>query len=252
MRRWTAAAVAGCLAAAAVGGGCRSPAPLRVGMTGGRGPLLERAEEGWQGAEADFAQALGEWLGREVLVRAYDNAEALKAGVLADEVDLGMGGLRVRPEWQGDVEFSPPYLVSGWMLLTRRGEEDRWTTAGRLQGERIRVAAKKGSDAAEFAKTYLPAAELVAASSGKRGAEKVKAGEADAYLGEAPAVLQAWRESGGTTGVAPLLLERWETGWMYRPGNGAMRKATREAMEEWSQNGTVGVILGRWLPVAER
>ena len=252
MRRWTATALAGCLAAVAVGGGCRGVAPLRVGMTGGRGPLLERTEEGWQGAEADFAMALGERLGREVVVRAYEGPEALKAGVLADEVDLGMGGLRVRPEWQGEVEFSPPYLVSGWMLLTRRGEEGEWTTPGRLQGAKIRVAAKKGSEAAAFAKTYLPGAEWVAASNGKRGAEKVKAGEADAYLGEAPEVLQAWRESGGTTGVAPLLLERWETGWVYRPGNGAMRTATREAMAEWSTDGTAGAILGRWLPVAGR
>ena len=252
MRRWTATAVAGCLAAAAVGGGCRGVAPLRVGMMPGRGPLLERTEEGWQGAEADFAKALGERLGREVLVRTYDGPEALKSGVLADEVDLGMGGLRVRPEWQGEVEFSPPYLVSGWMLLTRRGGEGEWTTTGRLQGAQIRVAAKKGSEAAAFAKTYLPEAELVAAADGKRGAEKILKGEADAYLGEAPEVLQAWRESGDTTGVAPLLLERWETGWMYRPGNGAMRTATREAMSEWSEDGTAGAILGRWLPVAGR
>ena len=76
--------------------------------------------------------------------------------------------------------------------------------------------------------------------------------EADAYLGEAPEVLQAWRERGGTTGVAPLLLERWETGWVYRPGNGAMRTVTREAMAEWSTDGTAGAILGRWLPVAGR
>lgn len=252
MRRWTATALAGCLAAAAVGGGCRGVAPLRVGMTGGRGPLLERTEEGWVGAEADFAMALGERLGREVVVRAYEGPEALKAGVLADEVDLGMGGLRVRPEWQGVVEFSPPYLVSGWMLLTRRGEEGQWTTAGRLQGAEIRLAVRKGSEAEAFASTYLPGAERVGAANARQGAERVKTGEADAYLGEAPEVWLICRESGGTVGVAPLLLERWETGWVYRPGNGAMRTAVREAMAEWAENGMVGVILGRWLPVAGR
>lgn len=252
MRWWTATALAGCLTAAAVGGGCRGVAPLRVGMTGGRGPLLERTEDGWQGAEADFAQALGERMGREVLVRTYGSAEELKAGVLSDEVDLGMGGLRVRPEWQGVVEFSPPYLVSGWMLLTRRGEEGQWNTPGRLQAAEFRLAVRKGSEAEAFASTYLPGAERVGAANAKRGVERVEKGEADAYLGEAPEVWQACRDAGGTVGVAPLLLERWETGWVYRPGNGAMRTAVREAMAEWTENGMVGVILGRWLPVAGR
>ena len=214
--------------------------------------MLERTEEGWQGVEADFAKALGKRLGREVAVRAYAGAEELKAGVLADEVDLGMGGLRIRAEWQGEVDFSPPYLVSGWMLLTRRGEEGQWTTAGRLQGAVIRVAAKKGSEAEAFAASYGPRAVRVKSAIGNRGGEILLQGEADAYLGEAPEVWKACRESGGTVGVAPLLLERWETGWIFRPGNGVMRQALREAMAEWTEDGTVEAILERWLPVSEK
>ena len=214
--------------------------------------MLEQTEEGWKGAEADFALALGEWTGREVLVRAYGGEEELKAGVLVDEVDLGMGGLRVREEWKGEVEYSPPYLVSGWMALTRRGEEGRWTTEGRLQGAKLRVAVRRGSGAAAFAKTYLPGAERVAVGDGASGVAAVVDGTADVYLGEAPEVWRLCRESGGRAGVAPLLMERWETGWMYRPGNGAMRKIVRGAMEAWREDGTVGVILGRWLPVAGR
>ena len=52
--------------------------------------------------------------------------------------------------------------------------------------------------------------------------------------------------------MAPLLLDRRETWWVYRPGNGAMRQATREAMAAWKADGTAGAILGKWLPVAAR
>ncbi len=161
---------------------------LRVGMAGDYPPLNVRNRDGRLiGLDADLAGALAVILEVELELVEMPFGELLEA--LDDgRIDLAISGITMTPRRNLEVPFAGPYFISRKAMLARaelvEGAQD-WTE---LRGRGLRVTTVAGSTSERMARARLPDAELRTAATQDEALVRVLEGDADALIGDEPAV----------------------------------------------------------------
>lgn len=167
--------------------------PLVVGMELQYPPFeMSDTEGNPTGISVDLAHALGEYLGREVLIKDIAWAgliPSLKSG----KVDIIISSMTITEERKKTVAFSDPYLKSYLTLLL--SESSSVEKISDLNEEGRTLALKQGTTGHIYAKEKLPKAKIHVFDKVSACILEVVQGKADAFIYDQMTVWKNWNKN---------------------------------------------------------
>jgi len=164
--------------------------PLKVGMELAYPPFEMSLKDGTpSGVSVDFAKALGEHLGREVIIEniAWDGLiPSLKTG----KVDLIISSMTITEERKKSVAFSIPYAQSNLAILTHPDSGVRDINDLNQKGKKIAV--KKGTTGHVYASKNLQEAQLLVFDKENAAVLEVIQQKADGFLYDQLTIYKNW------------------------------------------------------------
>jgi polar amino acid transport system substrate-binding protein len=227
------------------------PSTLRVGTSASYPPLTFKQDGEIKGVEADLAKAIGEDLKVEmrVLEMPWD---ALIAALNDNRIDIIMSGMSVTEERSERVLFTDSYMKIGQMALIRNADLVRWSQPTALFARGARVGVKTGTTGEAFARAELPDAIITSFASIEEGTDALTADKVDIFIHDAPTI---WRlaantatQKAGLMGLYRPLTDEY-LAWAVRRQDEGLAAALNRSLARLKDDGTLGRILGRWIPV---
>jgi polar amino acid transport system substrate-binding protein len=210
----TGSALVACLLILCVSGCAPEPDEkvLRVGMELAYPPFEMRGTDGApSGVSVEIAKALGESLGREVIIEnlAFDGLiPSLKTG----KIDLIISSLTATPKRAESIDFSDSYLKTGLCLLV--GKDSSVQSFEDLVGNDGIVAVKNGTTGHQHAVDHLPIGRVLVLDSESSCVLEVVQGKAVAFIYDQMSVYKNWKRNEDTTRaiLTPFQEESWAIG----------------------------------------
>lgn len=172
-----AAMTAGCAPAAT---NASVQAPLKVAMELAYPPFETKDDQGNpMGISVDFANALGQYLGRPVVIENTAWA-GLIPSLETGKVDVVISSMSIKPDRLERIDFSKPYAQALLALLTNKdsgiGKAEDLNNAGK------KLAVKNGTTGYFYAKDNFKNAELIVLEDESACVTEVVQGKADAFI----------------------------------------------------------------------
>ena len=218
---------------------------IRVGMELSYPPFEMTDEKGTPtGVSVDIATALGEFLGKNVLIQntPFDGLiPALKTG----RVDLIISSMTATPERAKSIDFSDAYLKTGLCLLVRKDAVGNsiadFDAPGRV------IAVKKGTTGHVYTAQHAMKAKVLVLDKESSCVLEVVQGKADAFIYDQMSTYQNWKRNQETT--RPLLKPFQEESWAVgiRKGNEALRDQVNAFLKDFSANGGFARLSDKYL-----
>lgn len=224
--------------------------PLRIGVVQDFPPLIFRQKQRWKGVEAELGRALAARLNKSAVFVAFP-PEQLTQALLDGKVDILMAGLTLTEERRVQMDFSSPYLVVGQGALVRPTEQYRYSTKIKIRSTSNRVGVIEGSEADQLVSRYFMQAMRIAISNREDAVTALQTKKIDLWIGEAPLLWWTAQHETPPLAMAPVLFAKEELGWAFRRGSVTLREAANEALKDWQKDGTLKMVLGRWLPFSQ-
>jgi polar amino acid transport system substrate-binding protein len=218
---------------------------LRIGMELAYPPFEMTDEQGQPaGVSVDLARALGEFLGREVIVENVPFSgliPALKTG----KIDLVISSMTATPERSESIDFSEPYLTTGLCLLT--GSDSKIESIADLDQPNRTVVVKQGTTGASFAAQNVKQARVLVLEKENTCVLEVAQGKADAFIYDQMSTFTNARKNPGTTRpiLRPFQQEQWAVG--IRKGNTQLREQVNKFLADFRAKGGFEKLGDRYL-----
>ena len=219
--------------------------PLIVGMELAYPPFEMTDEHGTPtGVSVDMAHALGEFLGRRVVIQntSFDGLiPALKTG----KIDLIISSMSANAERAQSLDFSDSYLKTGLCLLVRKdvpGESIAdFDAPGRV------IAVKKGTTGHVYAAQHIKRATVLVLDKESSCVLEVVQGKADAFAYDQMSTYQNWKRNPNTTRplFKPFQEESWAVG--IRKGNEALREQVNAFLKNFRARGGFARLSDKYL-----
>jgi len=179
----------------------KSKKVLKVGMELAYPPFEMSEKDGTpSGVSVDFAKALGDSLGREVIIEniAWDGLiPSLKTG----KIDLIISSMTITDERKKTIDFSVPYAQSSLAILANKNSEIKSIKDLNVEGKT--VAVKKGSTGHIYAKDHLQNANVLVFDKEAACVLEVVQGKADGFIYDQLTIYKNYAKNMDTT--VPLL-----------------------------------------------
>ena len=196
------------------------------------------------GVSVDLAQALGQYLGREVQI-ANIPFDGLIPSLQTHKIDLIISSMTATPERAKSIAFSDPYLTTGLCLLVRKsspiqGIEDA-DQAGRT------VVVKRGTTGHIYATDHIKKAQLLVVDKEDACVLEVVQGKADAFIYDQISTYENWRRNSETTRplLKPFQQESWAAG--LRPGDTTLLGNVNHFLKDYKEHGGFEQLGDRYL-----
>ncbi|MEG0235125.1 transporter substrate-binding domain-containing protein [Cetobacterium sp.] len=221
--------------------------PLIVGMELAYPPFEMSDENGKPtGISVDMSYALGEYLGRDVIIEDMSYGGLIPA-LKTKKIDIIISSMSVTDERKQSVNFSTPYAKSylGMLVNNKSGI----TNATELNQKGKKVAVKKGTSGHTVAEKYFPNAEIMVFDKESACVLEVSQGKVDAFIYDPLTIYRNWtRNSESTT---PLLaqFETESQPWAvaYRKGEEDLGAQIDEFIIEYKANGGFNKLADKYL-----
>lgn len=222
-------------------------APLRVGVAPVSPPMIFKDGTRIVGIEADFAQALGKELGREITfveLAWEDLIDALNDG----KIDIIMSSMSVTRARQFRVAFSEPYLRTGQMALVRASELARYGLIVDSLANRT-IGVRKGTTGDLLVQQEFPRAKRKYFKSDEDGAVALSKGKIDLFIDDSTMIwyLGGVYEAKGLA-VVPHVLSNEILAWGTRRSDDPLRESANAFLKKIQASGELNRILHRWIP----
>ncbi len=203
------------------------------------------------GISVDFARALGEKLGREVVIEniAWSGLiPALETG----KIDLIISSMTITEERQKTIDFSNPYAMSNLALLIGKDSPVQ-SYADLAQPGRI-LAVKKGSTGHVYAEKNLPAANYRVFDKESACVLEVVQGKADAFTYDQLTIFRNWQDNAETTRVNLASYqekpEYWGVG--LKKGNDKLKADVNAFIKDFQANGGFDRLAEKYLTAEQK
>jgi ABC-type amino acid transport substrate-binding protein len=248
--------VALCVLLALVSTGCATsrdsqvPGPdlLRVGITPDYPPIIFKQNEEIRGAEADFAQRLGQALNRQVQFVELPWDKQIPS-LIEGTIDIIMSGMTITEARKARINFADPYLKSGLVTLMRAGDASKFLSLRDIQEGFVTVGVVSGTTGEAYVrKNFLNAANIISVRRASDAPNLLTNMRIDLFVNDAPSIVWLVSENEGT------LKGFWEPltvdylGWGIRADDKGFLMEVNAALNTWKRDGTLKDILSRWLP----
>jgi ABC-type amino acid transport substrate-binding protein len=226
----------------------RSDQPvLRVGVSPDAPPIAFIRDGRIVGIEPDLGQALVDHFRRPLVLVTMD-WESLIPALLDGRIDAIMSGMTITPAREVRVAFADPYMRSGLVAATRRGEASKYATRDAIVRSAANVGVRGGSTAESWARSNLSFATVASYPSIRDAARELSQGRLDLIVSDLPQLAWAVSEYSGNLQVVRVRLTQEDIAWAFRPQDARLRDAANAALARWRQDGRLRGILQRWIP----
>ncbi|MCM3766237.1 transporter substrate-binding domain-containing protein [Neobacillus niacini] len=178
---------------------------LVIGTSSGYTPFEMKDKKGeFIGYDMDLGRAIGKALNVKVEFRDFEFTGLIPA-LQTGEIDMVISAMTIRGDRALAVSFSDPYYTSGQVILVPKSDTTTksWKDLDQ-KGKKITVS--QGSTSALLAKELFKNAEVLDFEGYTNAALAVKQGQADAVVGDEPAVrIYETRNSDSVRGIYELL-----------------------------------------------
>lgn len=218
------------------GGSGSGSGPLRVGMELAYPPFETKNDAGEpMGVGVDLANALGEHLGRDVVIEniAWDG---LIPSLQSGKVDVVISSMTITDERSKVVDFSDPYAKAYLSFLVN--DKSPAKKVSDLNNEKRTIAVKKGTTGEIFVREKLPKAKVNALSSENAAVTEVVQGKADAFIYDQWTVYSQLLEHAGE--VRLMIIEDQkpdEWGIAVKKDNTELRDDVNEFLKKFRADG---------------
>lgn len=257
MTRTIMAALCGCLllglAACSLNGSARPSwknGVLRVGVTPNYPCLIHKAPETGliSGFEAESAALLAKRLQSRLQFVELEWEEQIPA-LERREVDIIMSAMSITEMRKLQVAFSEPYLTISQMALTTKDSAEKFPSAEAILATGKAIGVEKGTTGDVFVLRYCPTAEPFFFSSPDAAVQALRDKRIDLFIDDGP-VLRSYAAEYADEGLVLLKtrLTSEELAWAVRRDDPALLKAVNSALATWKKDGTLQLLLKKWLP----
>lgn len=188
------------------------------------------------GLSVDFAKALGQKLGREVIIENMAWAGLIPA-LETGKIDLIISSMTITEERKKTIDFSEPYAMANLALLISKNSPVKSYTDLDQPGRKLAV--KKGSTGHTYALANLKKAELMVFDKESACVLEVVQGKVDAFTYDQLTIFRNWQENKDKTTVnlAPYQTtpEYWGVG--VKKGNDALKAEINGFIKEFRTQG---------------
>lgn len=235
------------LAIAIICGGCarKQHQELIVGMDLSYPPFEKFDERGNpSGVSVDLANALGEYLHREVVIRNI-RFDGLIPELKTGGIDLIISSMTATPKRAEEIDFSDPYLKTGLCLLV--GPHSPVQSIGDLDKTGRSVVVKKGTTGQLYAADHVKNAQVVVLDDESACVLDVVQGKEDAFIYDQMSTYTNWRNNPETTRaiLKPIDEESWAIG--IKKGNTDLRDQVNEFLADYKAKGGFDALGDKWL-----
>jgi polar amino acid transport system substrate-binding protein len=223
---------------------------LRVGVTPNYPCLIHKtAETGLiSGFEAECAALLAKRLQSRLQFVELEWEEQIPA-LERKEVDIIMSAMSITEMRKLQVAFSEPYLTISQMALTTKEGEEKFPSTQAILATSKAIGVEKGTTGDVFVQRYCPTAEPFFFSSPDAAVQALRDKRIDLFIDDDP-VLRSYADEYAGEGLVLLKtrLTSEELAWAVRRDDPALLKAVNSALETWKEDGTLQLLLRKWLP----
>jgi len=198
--------------------------------------------KGYQGFDMDLIRAIGEEMGRDVVIEAYDFDKLLSV-LQTKQADVIIAALSISEERRKVVRFSKPYYHSGLSLVVRYDNQNIRSFTD-LRGKR--VAVQSGSTAIDELKK-IGDVTIKEFTNQPDIFMELSIGGVDAIVNDRP-VNDFYIHNYGMAGVKSLddMLTREEYGIAVRKDNVELMQQIDAALKKLHTNGKYAQIYTKW------
>ncbi len=167
----------------------RGPAPtappaLLVGTSGDYAPFSMRDNEGrWSGFDVAVAERLAADLGKRLVLVPFQWPN-LVGDLERGSFDVAMSGVTIRADRALRLSFTRPYTRGGAVLVVRRQESSRFSSATNANREGVRIAVNQGGHLERVARQHLAKATMQTVSDNLRLPELLLSRTVDAVVSD--------------------------------------------------------------------
>lgn len=198
------------------------------------------------GISVDMAYALGEYLGRDVVIEDMAYGGLIPA-LKTKKIDVIISSLSVTEERKKSVRFSAPYAKSYLGMLTNKNSGIKKPMDLNQKGKKLAV--KKGTTGHTIAGKYFPNAEILVFEKESAIILEVSQGKVDAFIYDPLTIYRNWARNQETT---TAILEQFETDvqeWAiaYRIGEEDLGAQIDGFIKEYKENGGFNRLADKYL-----
>lgn len=221
--------------------------PLVVGMELAYPPFEMSDEKGNPtGISVEMAYALGEYLGREVIIEDMAYGGLIPA-LKTNKIDIILSSLSVTEDRKKSVNFTDAYAKSHLAMLTNK--ESGIENPEDLNQKGKKIAVKKGTSGHTVAQKYFPNAEILVFDKETAIVLEVSQGKVDAFLYDPLTIYKNWNRNQETT---EMILEKFEETpqeWAiaYRKGDEELGTQMNEFIEIYKKDGGFDRLATKYL-----
>ena len=219
---------------------------LKVGMELKYPPFETIDEDGNpDGVSVRIAEALGEYLGREIEIveTAYPSLiPALESG----KIDIIISSMTINAERAKYVDFSDPYTTSDLMMLVHK--DSKVKSYRDLDDSDVVIVSKSGTIGALWAAENAPNAQVKNVQEEASAVLEVAQGKSDVFIYDPLAIINHHENYPDTT-VAILEPLPNTSGWgiALEKGNDELRQKINDFLKEAKEDGTFQEIRDNYL-----
>ena len=242
----------GCVASGPEKGSPQIKAPneniLRVGVSTNAPPLVFKQAQKVVGLEAEFAEALAEYLGKSLHFVELDWEDQIPA-LLENRTDIIMSGMTVTALRKVRIAFCNSYFRSGQMALIRSEDAGRFITGFYSVTKSSAIGIVKNTTGEFFVREHFGFVKIVEFNASKKAVEALIKAEIDMFIHDAPIILYLSSEN-ETKGVTPLfsLLTEEYLAWGVRKTDEALLQSANDFLQKLQAEGRLKPMLKRWIP----
>ncbi|KQN46417.1 cystine transporter subunit [Serratia sp. Leaf50] len=217
---------------------------LIVGLEGTYPPFSFQGTDGkLTGFEVEFAEALAQHMGVKAKL-SPTKWDGMLASLESKRIDVVINQVTISPEREKKYDFSTPYTVSGIQVLTKKGNEDKFSTPDDLKGKKVGVGL--GSNYEQWLRANEPGVDIRTYDDDPTKYQDLRVGRIDAILVDRLAALDLVKKTGDTLAVAGKPFARQESGVAIRKNNPELVAAINKAIAEMQKDGSLAKISDKW------
>ncbi len=210
-----------------LGAGCKNKDDnsLKVGMELEFAPFEMTDEKGDPaGISVDLAYALGEYLGRDIVIENM-SFSGLLPSLLTSKIDIIISSMTISEERKEQVDFSEPYAkIYLALLLNKESEAEDFKS---LDQQGMTVAVRKGTTGHIYAEANLKNAKINVFEKENACVLEVTQGKADAFIYDQMSIYKHFKNNPDTTKANLEPFQEDIEGWGI-----AVRKDDKKLLEE--------------------
>jgi polar amino acid transport system substrate-binding protein len=245
--------------------GCAAPRPqtvktieippdanlLRVGVATNAPPLIYKQDGKIVGLEAEFAQALAQYIGKSLRFVELDWKDLIPA-LMENKIDIIMSGMTKTREREWRIAFTNRYLGSGQTALIRRKDAARFSTGLFSWTTTSAIGVIKDTTGEFFVDTQFSSVKKVAFRNSQAATRALINNEIDMFIHDAPIIfyLASENETNGLTALFVLLQEE-DLAWAVRKDNKDLLNSANKFLTDPNQQEMIKKMTKFWIPIAK-